>query len=322
MAEDTHISWANDTFNPWIGCMKVGPACDGCYAEALMGVPGRFGPARVEWGAPGVGVGTRSRTAPANWAKVRKWDREQEAKEKAWARGFPCVPPPAPRFVFCASLADVFDNHPDLALWRRDLFALIRETPHLTWLLLTKRPGMIVKLFAETLTAEVRHELSKTVGLGESLWPKNAAIGFTAVNQLEMDRDSRHALAAFHGLNPAFLFWSGEPLLGPVVIPEELLELGRRFWAITGGETDQGSHKARPQHPQWFRSPRDQCAAAGVPYHHKQNGEWVSVSMIEGRGGEPVHMFDDGSAVRRVGKDRSGRLIDGQLHDARPEVTQ
>ena len=76
MAENTHISWANDTFNPWIGCTKVSPACDGCYAEALMGENGRF--ARVTWGQPGE-KGTRVRTAAGNWSKVRKWNREQRA---------------------------------------------------------------------------------------------------------------------------------------------------------------------------------------------------------------------------------------------------
>lgn len=360
MAEDTKISWADATFNPWIGCMKVGPACDGCYAEALMGVPGRFGPARVEWGAPGVGVGTRSRTAPSNWAKVRKWNREQEAKEKAWADGFPCVPHPAPRFVFCASLADVFDNHRDLGPWRRDLFDLIRATPHLTYLLLTKRPQNIVRLYREAM-------LDLPDGGSGQDWPKNAAIGCTVVNQEEADRDVPHLLAAKSELKPAFAFLSMEPLLGPVNIeafvgpadipmftPAAMLcrdlpgaelcrrdgphyprEFGCRWsdvnndgapghidWVITGGETDQGGHKARPQHPDWFRSLRDQCAAAGVAYHHKQNGEWVSVSEVEGRGGEPMHKFDDGSTVRRVGKDRSGRLIDGVLHDARPAVAQ
>ena len=89
-------------------------------------------------------------------------------------------------------------------------------------------------------------------------------------------------------------------------------------WVITGGETDQGGHKARPTHPGWFRTLRDQCAAWSVPFHHKQNGEWVSVSEVAGPGAH--FKFDDGATVRRIGKKLSGRTIDGVTHDAFPEV--
>src|SRR5690606_14613384 len=119
------------TFNPWIGCTKVSPACDGCYAEAMMDK--RYG--RVKWGAPGQGAGTRERTSKGNWSKPKAWDRKAKA---AGTRPF----------VFCSSLADVFDNQVP-AEWRRDLFELIRATPNLVWLLLTKRPQLIVKLSEE-----------------------------------------------------------------------------------------------------------------------------------------------------------------------------
>lgn len=358
MAEDTHISWADDTFNPWIGCMKVGPACDGCYAEALMGMGGRM--QRVEWGAPGEGIGTRVRTAPSNWAKPKKWNREQGALLEAWVNGGAHPgDKPAPRFVFCASLADVFDNAvpPE---WRRDLFDLIRATPHLTWLLLTKRPQNIAKLFAETITPELRAGHQGPEHLGRSLWPRNAAMGCTVVTQAEADRDVPHLLMAKMGLHPAFAFLSMEPLIeavdltnistmrfrGADVLNALTGELSGMFgepaspllphldWVITGGETDQGGHKSRPQDPEWFRSLRDQCATTDTPFHHKQNGEWCEFG---GRGimadgsmnflGKPDNApngwakFGDGDDVRvvtRVGKSRSGRFIDGALHDARP----
>jgi protein gp37 len=181
MAENSAISWTDDTFNPWIGCTKVSPACDGCYAENLMAT--RYG--RVQWGAPGQGEGTRQRTS--------------------FGEDYPA------RFVFCASLADVFDNAVPVE-WRRDLFDLIRKTPHLTWLLLTKRPGMIGKLFADTLSGIN----DPAVPLGQSRWPRNAAIGCTVVTQEEADRDIPKLLAAKAALNPAFAFVSMEPLLGPV----------------------------------------------------------------------------------------------------------
>ncbi len=365
MAENTAISWADDTFNPWEGCQKVSPACDGCYAEALMDT--RYG--KVKWGPHG----ERVRTAPANWAKPLKWEREEARKWEAY-RSVKLVEPP-PRFVFCASLADVFDNAVPVE-WRSDLFNLIRKTPHLTWLLLTKRPGSIVKLFAEAITPELRTKWSQQVRLGESLWPRNAAIGCTVVTQEEADRDIPRLLAAKAGLNPAFAFVSMEPLLGPVDLdtawhgetaldaecwgdcawcskghpPLHNCARGRGDWeagqsgldwVITGGETDQGQHKARPSHPDWFRSLRDQSTAAGVPFHFKQWGEWVGGEVYsEGKtgglarhqapsetawGGYPDYWWDGdafgGVISTRVGKKAAGRALDGVIHDARPSVT-
>ncbi|HUO23677.1 MAG TPA: phage Gp37/Gp68 family protein [Caulobacteraceae bacterium] len=359
MAQNTAISWADDTFNPWIGCTKLSPACDGCYAENLMATRLK----RVTWGPHG----ERQRTSEAYWAEPLKWEREQAAKVKyANDNGLPA--PPA-RFVFCASLADVFDNAVPWE-WRRDLFDLIHATPHLTWLLLTKRPGNIAALFAQAITPELRAKWSKSVGLGQSLWPRNAAIGCTVVTQAEADRDIPKLLDAKAGLHPAFAFVSMEPLLEPVDLmrwlpggyecraecgwrswrspPEERCTScdgissgfgefcpacsGAEFvgicpdcdgdtvhahpdtscidWVITGGETDQGKHKARPSHPDWFRAIRDQCAAAGVPYHHKQNGEW---GFCPDRTALPDQVF-------RVGKKAAGRALDGVIHDARPQV--
>ncbi len=353
MAENSAISWTDHTFNPWIGCTKVSPACDGCYAEALMGQGGRF--ARAEWGGPGKGVGTRVRTSPANWREPLKWNWDA-AKAKGEV------------FVFCASLADVFDNAvpPE---WRRDLFDLIRATPRLTWLLLTKRPQMIIKLFRETIL---------DVGDADypgAYWPDNAAIGCTVVTQAEADRDIPILLEAKGRLNPAFAFVSMEPLLEHVDItpflfiythqdmkilrssppdqeptlpwrdprrtPLAKIDTHRLDWVIAGGETHQGDHEARPSHPDWFRSLRDQCAAAVVPFHFKQWGEWtpgenvtgvngiVSAAWADGEagwtygaenlGGTDGHI-DDEPDLYRIGKIRAGRRLDGLIHNARAEV--
>ena len=94
MADSTLIAWTDRTFNPWIGCTKVSPACDGCYAEAMMGMAGRY--KRVEWGAPGQGEGTRVRTVPSTWAKVRKWDRDAAKTIEAW-RTNPFARPETPK---------------------------------------------------------------------------------------------------------------------------------------------------------------------------------------------------------------------------------
>ena len=124
MAENSKIEWTDHTFNPWIGCQKVSPGCDHCYAEALMDT--RYG--KVKWGPHG----ERKRTSPANWKLPLRWAKAAKTAGKR------------PR-VFCSSLADVFDNQVDQS-WRIDLFDLIGETEELDWLLLTKRPENISKM--------------------------------------------------------------------------------------------------------------------------------------------------------------------------------
>lgn len=307
MAETTHISWADMTHNHWIGCQKVSPACDGCYAEHLMDTRHH----RVQWGKPGQAP-TYSLTSEANRRKPLTWNR------KAIAEG-------TRPFVFCSSLADVFDNQVP-AEWRADLFALIRQTPALVWLLLTKRPGMIGKLSVEA------------GGL-----PPNAAIGATFCNQEEWDRDCSKLAVAGAALDALFTFGSFEPLLGPIKFRAWMPD-----WLITGGETDQGSHKARPQHFDWFREIRDQAIAAGKAFHHKQHGEHVELDGRRCRGGHGSRQdrgpdvfwltrdgerlsLEEGSRrhlspygasaiMKRVGKAAAGRMLDGVIHDARPEV--
>ena len=251
MAENSKIEWTHHTFNPWIGCQKVGPGCDHCYAEAMMDA--RLG--RVEWGPHGA----RLRTSPANWRQPLKWDRDAAAAGER-------------RRVFCASLADVMDSHHSiLPEWRADLWALIRATPNLDWLLLTKRPGNIAKT------------LPPDWGDG---YP-NVWLGCTVVNQDEADRDIPKLLAV-----PARVrFLSMEPLLGPVDLTElknPAVTIGEHIYSaldcdvdpeddewhgakihlvIVGGESGPG---ARPMHPDWARSLRDQCQAAGVAFFFKQ----------------------------------------------------
>lgn len=177
MAENTKIEWAHHTFNPWVGCTKVSPACDHCYAEAWAK---RTGNGHL-WND-----GERRRTSEATWRLPLKWNREAEERGIRYR-------------VFCASLADVFDNVvPDE--WRGDLLRLIRQTPHLDWLLLTKRIG------------NARHMLERTLSAGHLWhWP-NVWLGITVVNQDEADRDVPKLLST-----PARVrFLSLEPLLGPV----------------------------------------------------------------------------------------------------------
>lgn len=298
MGADTKIEWAHHTFNPWIGCTNVGPGCDHCYAETLSKV--RFG---VPWG-PGQ---PRRRTRPGNWAKPLQWDRDAAATGTRYR-------------VFCASLADVFDNEVDPA-WRADLFDLIERTQHLDWLLLTKRIGNVEEM------------------LPPRWWPMpdNVIAGATMVNQAEIDRDWRK-LAAVAARR---LFVSIEPMLGPVVLPREFLQL--RPWIIVGGESGRG---ARPMHPGWARDVRDQCAEFGAPFLFKQWGDWapgeIYTERLEDGGlrgglarfpdvpgggtfpGKLTHWWDEADSFTpgpisvNIGKKAAGRLLDGVQHDGYP----
>ena len=273
MGAQTGIEWTDHTFNPWIGCTAISPACDHCYAKTLV----------ERWGGD---FEQRRRTAPSNWLKPLAWDR---AAAKAGVR----------RRVFCASLADVFDNQvPEQ--WRADLWDLIRVTPHLDWQLLTKRPQNIAKM------------LPADWGAG---W-KNVWLGTTTENQEEYDRRWPHLKCV-----PAVIrFISYEPAIGPLRLPMRTLGVyGEEWpdWVICGGESGPG---ARPMHPQWASDIRDQCAAADVPFFFKQNGEWLHDNQLG------WFFFDDDwiksrpyvDRFWRVGNKASGSLLDGIAHKAFP----
>lgn len=308
MAETTKIEWADSTWNPWIGCMKVSPACDHCYAEDMMDT--RYG--RVQWGGPGKGAGTRARTSAAYWRKPLQWQKQAPQFYDQHGRH---------RRVFCASLADVFDNEVPVQ-WRVDLWNLIRETPHLIWMLLTKRPqnieGMLPRFWDE---------------ISNSVW-----LGTTAEDQARADRNIPHLLKH----DCAVRFVSCEPLLGPIDLWPWLNEAHRLDWIIAGGES---GPNARPSHPDWFRSMRDQAADDGVPFFFKQWGEWVGDNGPLECGDDAIldgpvrcawydgdtwhyfkHLFDTpenhsfvGEPVYRLGKHRAGRLLDGVTHDEFPK---
>lgn len=277
MAETTGIEWCDSTFNPWMGCTKVSPACDDCYAA-------RSTPARtlgIQWG-PGQ---PRRRTSAANWELPLQWQRQAAEFMAQHGRR---------RRVFCASLADVFDNEVEEP-WRLDLFWLIHKTPDLDWLLLTKRIGNAASM--------IRDAVVQLDPAGE--WPvplPNVWIGATVVHQAEADRDVPKLLAT----PAAVRFLSIEPMLGPidltsirqplagdsytegnVLVRKDTLNLGAARpsidWVICGGES---GPNARPMHPDWARSLRDQCAAAAVPFLFKQWGEWA-----EHDGHKPTRTF-------------------------------
>lgn len=305
MTANTKIEWADHTFNPWIGCTRVsltcsgGGGCDNCYAAVNTAARAL----KVKWGAGE----PRHRTSVDNWQEPLRWEAKAERFLEANGRR---------QRVFCASLADVFDNEVD-AQWRADLLTLIHHTPSLDWLLLTKRIG----------NAAAMLDVATSGRWKEAPLP-NVWLGATVVNQKEADRDIPKLLAAPAGTR----FLSIEPMLGPVDLRGmfdmqrscfySALERGslvpqRVDWVIAGGES--GPH-ARPVHPDWLRSLQAQCFDAGVPFLFKQWGEWAPPEAIPQELWSPIHDYVDDAYVMRAGKKATGRTLDGVEHNGFPEV--
>jgi protein gp37 len=341
--KNSHIEWTDHTFNPWIGCTMVSPGCVNCYAWAR---DVRFA-GGVHWGngAP------RQRTSADNWKQPFKWDREAKAAHEAAVDaiiavgGGAAMPPRRPR-VFCASLADWLDDEVPIE-WLADLLKLIHDTPNLDWLLLTKRP----QNWKDAMMAVMRYledhggaeDGSQELHLWVLDWatrkaPANVWIGTTVENQ-EM-ADLRIPLLIDIPARVRFL--SCEPLLGPVNLHVPDPDWRRTYqatigpanisWVICGGES--GPH-ARPMHPDWARSLRDQCNAACVPFFFKQWGEWypLATDRLVGFDSNVQFVLPDGSAYDRKtlvpenaqamirdGKRRAGRELDGREWNDLPKT--
>jgi protein gp37 len=259
VGEETAIQWTDSTFNPWTGCVKVAPECANCYAEMWAKRSGL-----VKWGSNV----DRRRTSASNWKKPLDWNRKAEADGVR-------------RKVFVASLADVFEDRPELVEWREDLWNLISVCDALDWLLLTKRPENIPYMIPWDHTP------------WSHVW-----LGTSAGTQATAERNIPLLLRA-----PAALhFLSCEPLLEPVTldvfdrtdgchwltgIDEDYPEEGvgtKLDWVIVGSES---GHRARPMQEAWVRNIRDECLAADVPFFYKQrldaNGNKLSLPLLDGQ---------------------------------------
>jgi len=346
-----------------MGCTKVSPACKNCYAERDF--DHRY--QKVKWGSSG----TRVVTSDANWRKPLRWNREAEQAGKRLR-------------VFCASLADVFEDwqgeirnnkgetlyhgwHHAQPEWvasatpcdgepttmndvRRRLFSLIDATPHLDWLLLTKRPENIGHMWPSW---PVGFPADGSGGHGSgSRYLKNVWLGTSVENQ-EYAESRIPELLGCRDHAPV-LFLSCEPLVGPVDLQNIQVATSDSYagpdataddmmdvlcgetvsgetgcvvsddgpaidWVICGGES---GPRARPSRPDWFRSLRDQCKATGTPFHFKQWGEWSPdgpASKCEFPWAERIpNGVIGGPMMHRVGTKSAGRLLDGETHDGLP----
>jgi len=248
MGENSNIEWCDHTFNPWWGCQKVprDPACHNCYAEAFAKRTGH----RV-WG----GGKPRRILSDANWAKPLAWN------EKAKMDG-------VRRRVFCASMADVFEDRRDLDEHRDRLWQIIRSTPHLDWLLLTKRPENFGML---KINDDARH---------------NVWLGVTAATQEHYDL--RWPLLAKE--EAAVRFISAEPIRGDLELLADIPRVPLPDWIIVGGESGAG---ARPTNVEFVMNLVAKCNTHGIPCFVKQLGSkaqlpspYVPLRVRDAKGGD------------------------------------
>lgn len=365
MAEHTTIEWTDATWNPITGCSVVSPGCTNCYAMRLAGTRLQHHPSRA-------GL-TRDTKAGPVWTGDVRLNEQWLDQPLHWKK---------PRNIFVCAHGDLFHaGVPDE--WIDRVFSIMARAHWHTFQVLTKRDARMrgymtdarTPLRVEDLTSQWRDRHGYLIGVPE--WPlPNVWLGVSVEDQARADERIPKLLAT-----PAAVRWiSAEPLLGPVDLDqawhgESALdsecwgdcawcskghpplhncqkgkgdwERGRSGidWVVAGGESGPG---ARPMHPDWARSLRDQCAAAGVPYFHKQNGEWVDthdagystweatrpgygrvggfigrgVPGLDGTEWETLWPFltpaDPGPVMIRIGKKAAGRLLDGREHNEVP----
>jgi protein gp37 len=290
MGEHTEIQWTDHTFNPLWGCTRVSEACQHCYAEAWAKRTGHD-----VWGKNA----DRRTFGDKHWNEPVRWNVKAERAGR-------------PETVFCASMSDVFEDHPAWPPERERLWDLIGRTPWLTWQLLTKRPenimGMVPKAWIDR-------------------WPANVWAGTTVENQ----RWAEERLPYLAQVPAPVRFASCEPLFDSLDLRPWLDFMDGGWgvnWVIAGGES---GPKARPSDPAWFRFLREQCDEFGIPFLFKQWGEWLP---MDGHrefmdlppaqrewvkvGGD---LADGGAVMVRVGKKVAGRTLDGRTWDRIPPLS-
>jgi protein gp37 len=278
MAKNTQIEWTHHTFNPWWGCAKVSPACENCYADLWARRMGH-----KIWGvrAP------RRFFKDAHWNEPQVWNAEAQAQKTRHR-------------VFCASMADVFEERRELDSQRERLWGVIKATPWLDWLLLTKRP----------------ENISTMVPWREE-WPANIWLGTTVENQDYAEE--RLPFLLKHKASVRFL--SCEPLLGSLDLKHWFTRRGFHpiDWVIAGGESGPG---ARPMHPDWPARLLQQCQAHRVPFHFKQWGHWVPAELVadEEKPKSVVQLPQERAvSMAKLSKKEAGRILQGSTWDEVPD---
>jgi protein gp37 len=278
----SNIEWTDTVWNPVTGCAKVSEGCRNCYAFELHD---RRHKAWKDGNWP---------NAPKQYhlpfKEVQLFSDRLDMPLK-WKK---------PRRVFVNSMSDLFHHDvPDEFIER--IFDVMWKNPQHIFQILTKRPERIAKLWPSL--RGVWH-----------LWPQNVWIGTSVESQQVIER-----IDYLMEVPAKVKFLSCEPLLGPLDDLRDYLRIENALqWIIVGGES--GSN-ARPMHPDWARSIRDQCLAAGVPFFFKQIGEWARCNDL-GIKGKQWHNFDPDTSVCKIGKKKAGRLLDGREWNEFPDGVQ
>jgi len=356
MADKTGIQWTDATWNPLSGCERISPGCANCYAKTLHD---------KRHNAVLRGTGKMLPMQYHTPFEVVKLHEDRLDQPLRWKR---------PRRIFVNSMSDLFhEDVPDAFIDK--VFAVMALAPQHTFQILTKRAERMRDYILGApqstdrgwdVMAWASEELGRDAALVDviaSMWNKplpNVWLGVSVENQ----RFADERIPLLLQTPAAVRFISAEPLLGPVDLtglhvggeyalfdnalngthrsesgPQIPTAAGRLDWVIVGGESGPG---ARPMHPEWARSLRDQCAAAGVNFFFKQWGEWApgecgdfavtrteqTATLTNGvwhfdqltpRQSEELHV-DDEPTLYRLGKKSAGRLLDGQEWSQFPEV--
>jgi len=300
MAKNSKIEWTDHTFNPWMGCTKVSPGCKHCYAETLM--DHRYH--KVQWGPQG----TRIRTSPANWKEPLKWNMtwwvecevcglrqvfNQHGRCPGCEHPMVATMKRARQRVFCASLADVFEDNPQLANWRGELFQLIDQTPNLDWLILTKRPERIFSLGTDAVGEIFDNWMMRH---------KNVWLGTSIENQ----KTARERIPALQKICAHVHFISCEPMLDYIDL-SEAVEPNNHAWDEVHAERDHDDEPEEfveeceaeldwinygndlvhnPEHREWAQRQR---AQAGFKTLKHAAINWVICGGESGPNARPMH---------------------------------
>lgn len=295
----TKIEWTQETWNPVTGCTKISPGCQHCYAERMAKrLAGRYGYPKDEPFKPGV-LHSDKLDEPLKWKK--------------------------PRQVFVCSMGDLFhDAVPFQTI--AEVFKVMRLAENHTFQVLTKRPQRMAEFIEWMQAISLVDGIVSFAEAHQNIW-----FGITAENQEQADQRIPFLLQ----IPVAVKFVSVEPMLSEVDIEASLYKAScfpesegwRLDWIIVGGESGPG---ARPMHPEWARSIRDQCRTAKVPFFFKQWGEWISTShhqphmpsnhmawpwAFKNSNGD---LRGDTTMVFKVGKKIAGRLLDGREWNEMP----
>jgi protein gp37 len=324
----TKIEWTNETWNPIVGCSKVSEGCQNCYAEKMA-------------------IRVRSMLANNITPSWVAYDDVVDMDKKAWNGKTHLVLSAfekpfhwrKPRKVFVCSMGDLFHESVPFA-WITNVFAVIMANPQHTFQILTKRPDRMLEWFNYIEKIE-EHEVMqgpekirylayklydyKTEFNNGNYWPlKNLWIGVSAENKEQANK----RIPILFKISAAVRFVSIEPMLGAIDLDDFTYDgigslQNQLDWVILGGES---GHHARPLHPDWVRSIRDQCKATGIPFFFKQWGEWIPVDHCDednywaAKKSKEIGNGIQKYLVFKVGKKRAGNLLDGKRYEEFPNT--